>query len=156
DDTTLAAPMASALWGFSNQEEAARWLDLLYGEALLQPAAAVDLGGRAWPAYRVHDLLHDCARHLLQAPGTPRRQEELPGLGLTQPEAHRQLLRRYRERTRDGLWHTLEADGYIHGRLGWHLEKAEDAEGLHALLREETAEGRNGWYEANERLGQPI
>ena len=24
-----------------------------------------------------------------------------------------------------------------------------------ALLREETAEGRNGWFEANERLGQP-
>jgi hypothetical protein len=48
----------------------------------------------------------------------------------------------------------LEADGYIHGRLGWHLERAGDIEGLHALLREETAEGRNGWCEANERLGQ--
>jgi hypothetical protein len=155
DDTPLTAPMASALWGFSEQDEADGLLEYLWGEALLQPTPAVALGGREWRAYRVHDLLHDCARRLLQAPRTPRRQGELPGLGLTWPEAHRQLLGRYCERTRDGLWHTLEADGYIHSRLGWHLERAEDAEGLHALLREETARGGNGWYEANEQLGQP-
>jgi hypothetical protein len=155
DDATVAGPMASALWDFEHEAEADGLLEFLWGEALLQPAVAVQFGGKAWRAYRVHDLLHDCARRLLEAPETPRRQGELPGLGLTRPEAHRQLLGRYRKRTRDGLWHTLTADGYVHGRLGWHLEKAGDVDGLHALLREETAEGRNGWYEANERLGQP-
>src|SRR5262249_21718305 len=80
---------------------------------------------------------------------------DLPGLGLTRAEAHGQLLARYRKRTRAGQWHTLTADGYVHGRLAWHLEQAGDVAGLHKLLREETADGRNGWYEANERLGQP-
>ena len=155
DDTTLAAPMASTLWDFEDAAEADGLLEFLWGEALLQAAVAVSVGGKQWRAYRVHDLLHDCARRLLEAPQSPRRKEELPGLWLTRPEAHRQLLERYRRRTRDGLWHTLAADGYVHGRLGWHLEKAGDSDGLHALLREETAEGRNGWYEANERLGQP-
>jgi len=155
DDTTLAAPMASALWDFQDTERADLLLEFLWGEALLQPAAALRVGEIEWPAYRLHDLLHDCARRLLDTPQTPTRQDSLPGLGLTRPEAHRQLLERFRKRTRDGLWHKVAADGYIHGRLGWHLEKAGDVDGLHALLREETAEGRNGWYEANERLGQP-
>jgi hypothetical protein len=155
DDTTLAAPLASALWDFQEAAEADGLLEFLWGEALLQLVVPVSVGGKQWRAYRVHDLLHDCARRLLETPQTPTRQDSLPGLGLTRPKAHRQLLERYRKRTRDGLWHTVAADGYIHGRLSWHLEKAGDVDGLHALLREETAEGRNGWYEANERLGQP-
>ena len=155
DDATLTAPMASALWDFQGTERADRLLEFLWGEAVLQPAAAVRVGDIEWAAYRLHDLLHDCAGRLLETPQTPTRQDSLPGLGLTRPEAHRKLLERFRKRTRDGLWHTVAADGYIHGRLGWHLEKAGDFDGLHALLREETAQGRNGWYEANERLGQP-
>ena len=78
----------------------------------------------------------------------------MPGLGLTLREAHGRLLERYRARTQGGLWHTLPDDGYIHAHLTWHLEQAGAPEGLHGLLREETAEGRNGWYEARERLGQ--
>jgi hypothetical protein len=155
DDTTLAAPMASAMWDLAEPDEADGLLEFLWGEALLQPAAAVRMSGREWRAYRVHDLLHDCARRLLAAPAETRQDGELPGLGLTRAEAHRQLLKRYRARTQGGQWHTLAADGYIHGRLGWHLEQADDIDGLHALLREETAEGRNGWYNANERLGRP-
>ena len=153
DDTTLVAPMAATVWGMA-EAEAEEVLEYLWGEALLQPATAVRLRGREWRAYRVHDLLHDCARRLLAAPAVPHRAEEMPGLGLARPEAHRQLLARYRDRTQGGQWHTLAADAYIHGQLVWHLKEAGDVEGLHALLREETAAGRNGWYEANERLGQ--
>jgi hypothetical protein len=154
DDTTLAAPMASAMWEVE-ETEAEEVLECLWGEALLQPAAPVRVRGREWRAYRVHDLLHDCARRLLEAPSAPGRPEDLPGLGLTRAESQRQLLARYRKRTQAGQWHTLAVDGHIHGRLAWHLEQAGDAAGLHALLREETADGRNGWYEANERLGTP-
>jgi hypothetical protein len=155
DDTTLAAPMASALWDMPDEGDADGLLEFLWGEALLQPAAAVRVGDKKWRAYRVHDLLHDCARRLLLGPAEPGRVDDLPGLGLTRPQAHRQLLERYRSRTGGGQWYTLAPDGYIHGRLGWHLEQAGDIEGLHALLREETPKGRNGWFEANERLGQP-
>src|SRR5207249_3932715 len=72
DDTPLAAPMASALWGFQEADEADGLLEYLWGEALLQPAVAVRIGGKPWRAYRVHDLLHDCARRLLEAPEMPR------------------------------------------------------------------------------------
>jgi len=152
DDTTLAAPMMSALWDFHDTERANRLLEFLWGEALLMPAAATRVGEKKWNAYRLHDLLHDCARRLLVTPEVPTQEGELPGLGLARPEAHRQLLGRYRARTQRGLWHTLVADGYIHNRLGWHLEKAGEVEKLHALLREETAEGRNGWFEACEKV----
>src|SRR5262249_58355556 len=57
-------------------------------------------------------------------------------------------------RTQNGLWHTLPEDGYIHGRLAWHFEEARDGTGLHEMLREETTEGRNGWFEANDRRGE--
>jgi hypothetical protein len=155
DDTPLTAPMAATLWDLARPAEADELLEYLWSEGLLQASLAVRVGERSWRAYRVHDLLHDCARRLLTGPVQPRRAEDLPGLGLTWPEAHRELLRRYQCRARDGQWHRLPPDGYIHGRLGWHLESAGDAAGLHALLREETPEGRNGWFEATERLGQP-
>ena len=116
--------------------------------------APVGFDERTLRAYRLHDLLHDLARSLLTTPSGSTRPDDLPGLGLTLREAHGRLLERYRARTRGGLWHTLPDDGYIHAHLTWHLEQAGAPEGLHGLLREETAEGRNGWYEARERLGQ--
>ena len=78
----------------------------------------------------------------------------ITGLGLTLPEAHGLLLERYLSKTPHQLWHELPDDGYIHARLTWHIEKAEKTELLHQLLQEETPEGRNGWYEACERLGK--
>src|SRR5208337_3763218 len=76
------------------------------------------------------------------------------GLGLTMRAAHAALLERYWAQTQGGLWQTLTDDGYIYIHLTWHLEQADQEDKLHALMREETAEGRNGWYEARERLGQ--
>jgi hypothetical protein len=86
----------------------------------------------------LHDLLYDYATHL---------SADARGL-------HGQVVAAYRQRRPDeGLWHTLPDDGYVHRRLAWHLEESGDAAGLHALLREETAEGFNGWFVASERLG---
>ena len=62
---------------------------------------------------------------------------------------------RYRLQAENGHWHTLEGDGYIHERLSWHLEQAGLPDELHQLLQEVTPEGRNGWYEACDLLGQP-
>jgi hypothetical protein len=150
EDVTLAPAMAATLWG-TDERTARTTLRHLRDKALLLPGPPQP-GGT--PTYRVHDLLHDLARRLLTTPAEPRRPDEWAGLGLTLPEAHAALLGRYRARTRDGLWHTLPDDGYIHNTLAWHLEQAGHAEELHALLREETAEGRNGWFEAREWLGQ--
>ncbi|GBL10050.1 regulatory protein AfsR [Microcystis aeruginosa Sj] len=51
-------------------------------------------------------------------------------------------------------WHSLEDDGYIYNQLLWHLEKAGQIAQIHLLLREETAEGHNGWYSQCEREGK--
>ncbi|MDB9411822.1 NB-ARC domain-containing protein [Microcystis aeruginosa] len=48
-------------------------------------------------------------------------------------------------------WHSLEDDGYIYNQLIWHLEKAGKITEIHQLLREETAEGGNGWYSKCEK-----
>ena len=153
EDSAIAAPMAATLWEVE-EAEADVLLEILWSESLLLPGAPARLDERTLRAYRFHDLLHDLARRLLIDPPGPTRPADLPGLGLTLREAHGRLLERYRARTRGGLWHTLPDDGYIHAHLTWHLEQAGAPEGLHGLLREETAEGRNGWYEARERLGQ--
>jgi hypothetical protein len=104
--------------------------------------------------YRLHDLLHYLARHFLQAPVTPLQKDDLPGLGLDVSFAHRILLERYATLTQNGLWHTLPEDGYIHTYLTWHMEQAGWIDILHSLLREETPERKNGWFEARDRLGQ--
>ena len=79
---------------------------------------------------------------------------QLSGLGLSIAEAHQQLLNRYQKQTKNGLWHSLEDDGYIYNQLIWHLEKAEKITEIHHLLREETAEGGNGWYSKCEKEGK--
>jgi hypothetical protein len=146
EDAVIAAPMAATLWE-QEEAQAADLLALLRDDALLQAGGSVRVGDRSWPSYRLHDLLHDLACRLLTA-------ERPEGLGLPLSDAHAHLLDRYWTRTRDSLWHTLHDDGYVHAHLAWHMERAGWTDALHALLREETPEGRNGWYEARERLGQ--
>jgi hypothetical protein len=146
EDVRLATPMVATLWEMDDAG-AAEILELLWNDALLLSAPPILVGERQWPAYRLHDLLHDIARRLLTATSSQ-------GLGLDLPTAHTTLLAHYQKHTHDGLWHTLPDDGYIHAHLTWHMERAAQVKQIHALLREETAEERNGWYEVCERLGQ--
>ncbi|MCP4542518.1 MAG: apoptotic protease-activating factor 1 like protein [Chloroflexi bacterium] len=150
EDVSLTTAMTSTLWE-TQTREARRILRFLQDKALLQRGAPRPDGT---PTYRVHDLLHDLARHLLTASPELHQGGDLPGLGLTLPQAHTVLLTRYRAHTIESQWHTLPPDGYVHAHLAWHMEKSEQAQELHALLREENAKGRNGWYEAREGLGQ--
>ena len=146
EDVLVAAPMAATLWEM-DQAEASDMLELLWNDALLLPGPPVQVGEQTRPAYRLHDLLHDMARRLLTT-------EQPQGLGFTLPQAHARFLEQYLAWTRDGLWHTLSDDAYVHAHLAWHMERAGWADELHALLREETSKGRNAWHEACERLGQ--
>ena len=61
---------------------------------------------------------------------------------------------RYQKKTQNGLWHSLDDDGYIYNQLIWHLEKAGKIEEIHQLLREETSQGANGWYSKCEKEGK--
>ena len=150
EDATLNPTMAAILWD-TDERSARTTLRYFRDKALLLPGIVQPDGTQT---YRLHDLLHDMARRLLAAPAEPRSADDLPGLGLSLQDAHARLLERYRARTQGGLWHTLRDDSYIYIHLTWHLEQAGQEDKLHALMREETAEGRNGWYGACERLGQ--
>ena len=118
---------------------------------LLQPDARSVHGPPLW---RVHDLLHSEARRILRGPVEPPNATELPGLGYTPRDAHAALLDRYQARLVGAAWYLLPDDGYIHAHLAQHMEEAGRAGEVHALLAEETSDGRNGWYVARERLGQ--
>jgi NB-ARC domain/Caspase domain len=146
EDVEIASKMAETLWGVS-PFQAKKVLQALKNKAFLTPGP---VSASQQPTYRLHDLMHDTARWLITQP----QDSELSGWGLTLPLAHQLLLERYQEKTKNGLWYTLEDDGYIRAYLTWHLEKAECFSELHQLFQEKTPEGRNGWYEACDRLGQ--
>ncbi|MFG6105324.1 NB-ARC domain-containing protein [Leptothoe sp. EHU-05/26/07-4] len=147
EDVSLTQPMAATLWGVS-PVQASKLLREFKNRALLLSQA--QRSGEK-PTYRIHDLVHDLAKNLLTH---EQYLGDLPGLGLTVEEAHSQFLERYRVQTQNDLWHTVPADGYIHSHLAWHFEQAGQPELMHQLLKESTPDGRNGWYEACEKLGQ--
>ncbi|MFN6540153.1 MAG: NB-ARC domain-containing protein, partial [Nostoc sp. EkiNYC01] len=150
EDVSITSQMAATLWNMDDERDAFDSLQYLADKALLLPGVSVN-GTRT---YRLHDLFHDLACNLLTAASVPKRQGDLAGLDLNLADAHAAFLEKYRQKTHNGLWHTLLDDGYIHQRLVWHLEKAGRVEEIHQLLREESATGNNGWYEAREQLGE--
>ncbi|WP_424097461.1 NB-ARC domain-containing protein [Moorena producens] len=150
EDVSISPALGTTLWDVSARE-ARKTLQYFKSKALLLSGKSTN----GTPTYQLHDLVHDMARRLLTAQGATGGEGSLVDLGLTWPQAHGQLLERYRQKTENGLWHTLPDDGYSHSYLTWHLEKAGWVEEVHQLLQEETEAGRNGWYQACERLGQP-
>ncbi|MDZ7967502.1 MAG: NB-ARC domain-containing protein [Nostoc sp. DedSLP03] len=150
EDVNINKMMAATLWQM-DKRDAAKMLQYLRNKALLLTGVPLADG---MPTYRLHDLFHDLACNLLTAPSKPKRQGDLAGLGLNLADAHAGFLKKYWQKTQNGLWHTLLDDGYIHQRLVWHLEKAGQLEEIHQLLREESATGSNGWYEVREQLAQ--
>ncbi|NET82097.1 MAG: hypothetical protein F6J94_09175 [Moorea sp. SIO1F2] len=147
EDVSITPALGTTLWDVSARE-ARRTLQYFKSKALLLSGKSTN----GSPTYQLHDLVHDMARRLLTAQAATGGEGSLPGLGLTWPQAHGQLLERYRKKNQNGLWHTLPDDGYSHSYLTWHLEKAGWVEDVHQLLQEETEAGRNGWYETCERL----
>jgi VIT1/CCC1 family predicted Fe2+/Mn2+ transporter len=150
EDVLVTEQVAATLWEMTPRQ-AGTALRILRSRALLL-AGAQQQGQK--PTYRIHDLMHDLAKRLLTGSPEPEYEQDLPGLGLALPTAHAQFVQRYRAQAEQGLWHMLEEDGYIHSHLTWHLEQAGQINEIHALLKERTATGRNGWFVACEALGQ--
>ncbi|MEH2231043.1 MAG: NB-ARC domain-containing protein, partial [Nostoc sp.] len=150
EDVSITPQMAATLWDMDDERDAFDTLQYFEDKALLLPGVSVN----GTPTYRLHDLFHHLARNLLTASSTPKHPGDLAGLGLNLANAHTTFLEKYRQKTQNGLWHTLLDDGYIHQHLVWHLEKAGQFEEIHQLLREESVTGSNGWYEVREQLAQ--
>ena len=155
EDVKITAPMAAKLWDLDDETEAEDLLELFWDEALLIHDKKARFEEEYENFYRMHDLLHERAVRFVKSPITPQKEDDLPGLGLDLQAAHSLLLDRYREKIADSSgWHTLPDDNYVHAHLVWHMEKANRIGEIHALLREETPEGMNGWYQTRYRLGQ--
>ena len=143
EDALIATPMCSVLWK-SSPSHASEILERLLDDALLQPAPKLQLGGVAHTAYRLHDVLQPIARKQLF---------KLPDPPTSLPDAHQRLLALYGKSV-SNRWEALADDGYIHSHLAWHMQQAGDFDKLKKLLRVETSDGRNGWYELRKRGGQ--
>jgi hypothetical protein len=131
EDVLISPTMAVTLWQLS-ETNARKQLRRFNSKALLKAVGNEQ--------YRMHDLLHDEARLRLEE-------------HITLTEAHSSFLERYRMKLKNNQWHTLPDDGYILFHLTWHMEQANRTEEILSLLREETENGRNGWYERCESLG---
>ncbi|WP_434683587.1 NB-ARC domain-containing protein [Pseudanabaena minima] len=145
EDVNLNSRMAEMLWDL-NPLQAKKVLIMLRNRSFLTDGVTTITEEQT---YRVHDLMHDMARSLIEEGILSA--EPVPPLEL----AHRQFLERYRERASNHRWDGLPNDGYIHRHLTWHLEQANWGDELHALMSMSDAKGRNAWFEACDRLGQP-
>jgi hypothetical protein len=152
EDVSLTQEMAQTLWQVSTRQ-AGDVLRTFRRKALVLQGAKQ---ANERYSYRMHDLMHDLAYRLLVSSPQPARDCELPGLGLTKSEAHRELLARYQANTQQGQWHTLKDDGYIYAHLTWHMEQAEQSEAIHQLLKASNEHGRNAWYEACDVIGKSV
>jgi NB-ARC domain/APAF-1 helical domain len=150
EDANITHKMTATLWDI-DERDAEDILEYLRSQALLLLGLTLVDGTIT---YKLHDLFHDLARNLLTSPQKPKHQGDLIGLGINWPDAHAQLLDKYKQQIESNHWHTLSDDGYIHQYLTWHLEKAGKIEEIHQLLRSESSDGGNGWYEIREKLGQ--
>ncbi len=157
EDVSLDVRMAMTLWELP-RVQAKKVLVLLKNRSFLTSGTET-LEGE--PTFRVHDLMHDTARGLLEqdALSDPLRSLQAP---IQNPKskiqnlasAHAQLLERYRLQA-EGRWDRLPNDGYIHRHLTWHFVQAEIEDEIHALMAMSDERGRNAWFEACDRIGQP-
>ena len=136
EDASIGTKTGAILWQIP--ESAARQRLLRFRDKALLKTLGEE-------RFTIHDLLLDEARLRLQ--------ELLP-----LEQAHLALLQRYQAQCdpvpnalEQKAWHTLPVDGYIHAHLTWHRLEAGQGQVIHMLMREETAGGRHGWYEACER-----
>ena len=143
EEATISPAMAATLWSLE-EDTADKQLRALCGLGIL----SVKVGG-----YGIHDLMHDLARELLNAPETVTGAGEVFEIRRDFRGAVEQFLERYRAKTRNNLWHTLPDDGYIHDHLIYHFEQAGWDSEVEVLLSEESADGHCGWYQVRERLG---
>ena len=150
DDVAVNAAVASKLWNIK-PKQARTLLQGFMRKSLLMEGGKQAVQGLT---FRMHDLVHDIARCMLTHDPEASGVFAYGAIGLPLAKAHSVLLERYRAQTPNGLWHGLESDGYIYAQLTWHMKQAEQEEQIHQLFQETTAEGRNGWYEACDRLGK--
>jgi hypothetical protein len=147
EDVNLTVATGKVLWGLSIVQTK-RVLKELQSRSFLTFGVTTFEGEST---YRVHDLMHLMAQGLIE-------KENVEGL----VGAHRAFLERYRGLCEDGQWWQPPYDRekpyeylYFYRHLTWHLEQADWADEVHELMAMSDDRGRNAWFEACDRIGQP-
>ncbi|MEM9008940.1 MAG: NB-ARC domain-containing protein [Cyanobacteria bacterium P01_F01_bin.86] len=155
EDVNLTAQVAKMLWGISQFKAKKTLIDFRKRSLLTDGSSNLE----EEPTYRVHDLMHDMARNLIEQGNlVDSVDKEYDLSGKRQQNlilAHRQFLNRYRDICTDSGWHALPKDSYIHRHLTWHLEQGDWVDEIHRLMEMSDTQGRNAWFEACDRIGQP-
>lgn len=147
EDTMVTAAMLSHAFALDHGV-AEDILGLLYDDALIMrsQASSPTRATRTEQSYRLHDLLYDIARRTIITPPAA-------GLGLSLRQCNETIVRNYERLCVQAQWASLPDDTYIHRHLFWHLRNAGLEEEMHNLLAQELGT-KNGWYVANEQIGQ--
>ncbi|MEM9007884.1 MAG: NB-ARC domain-containing protein, partial [Cyanobacteria bacterium P01_F01_bin.86] len=161
EDVILQQQMATTLWGVEDWEAEETLLTLYERSFLTSGIRTIEWGS----TYRVHDLMHDTARNLIERGSlnccaqniveqgnqgkNPRSNQQNLIL------AHRQLLEQYRNKIANQCWSNLPNDGYIHRYLTWHMEQGDWIDEIHMLMTISDTQGRNAWFETCDKIGQP-
>jgi hypothetical protein len=150
EDVDLTGLVAAVLWDVPLVQAKKVLIDLRNRSFLTSGVESI----KGELSYRVHDLMHDMARGAIES---PRSQElnQLGGLNLMLPVAHREFLERYRNKATERRWDKLPKDNYIHRHLTWHMMRANWNDEIHGLIAMSDEHGKNAWFEACSRLGQP-
>ncbi|MFG6103641.1 NB-ARC domain-containing protein [Leptothoe sp. EHU-05/26/07-4] len=155
EDVILQQQMATTLWDAEDWESEETLLTL-YERSFLTSGITTSEGE---PTYRVHDLMHNMARNLIEQGNLELSVDKQCDLAGNKQQnltlAHRQLLERYRDTCTNKCWYTLPKDDYIHRHLTWHMEQGDWIDEIHSLMVMSDVKGRNAWFEACDRIGQP-
>ncbi|MGI0493907.1 NB-ARC domain-containing protein [Alkalinema pantanalense CENA528] len=142
EDVRIDGRMVRTLWDV-REVEAKKGLIELCKRSFLTGAGESE----GYGLYRVHDLMHDTARGLIES-GCLAGVESLAA-------AHGAFVGRYGKLEAGAYLLGLPKDGYIHRHLTWHLVMAGREAAVHKLLGLSDGAGRNAWFEACEEIGEP-
>jgi hypothetical protein len=150
EDVDLTGLVAAVLWDVPLVKAKKVLIDLRNRSFLTSGVESIE--GEL--SYRVHDLMHDMARGAIESPHS-QELNQLGGLNLMLPIAHREFLERYRNKATNRRWDKLPKDNYIHRHLTWHMMQANWIDEIHELLAMSNEGGGNAWFEICAHLGKP-
>ncbi len=133
EDAIINPLVAAMLWR-TDERTARDYLRILFENSLLLATEPIKIGGKFYPAYRLHSLVRDFARQLLTTPHPD-------GLGTSLGDAEAKLLDYYFQHT-DGTWATVPDDGYIVEHLLRHLEDQKRNADIHQIMADSRWAGR--------------
>ena len=154
EDVPIDEWMAKRLWDLSEVRAKRTLMDLQRRSLLTRGTETLE--GKQ--TYRLHDLMHDTARGLIEKGKiNPEYENSIVSSAIQNLQlAHQLFLKRYEVEPIREWWKQLSKhERYLCRYLTWHLEQAGWGNEIHRLLAASDDRGRNFWFETCEQIGQP-